>query len=200
MAKTPEARQEAQIRAAAYSGGGNGSLNYLDTHDLKPKSLFNAAISGAFGMGSLGGLFGFMGGTFVEDGRRDSAPATTNGQNDRKSRVSTITKYGAIGATVGAIVGAIAAVINAQIHNGWAEKMTRLTLENQQVNNPVPAPAPQPQVEAPQEQPVNANKVSDQTPPAAVPGTPTVPVVNHTQKLLASQQQQAAQANQLQMA
>jgi hypothetical protein len=73
MSKPEEAKRDAQIRAAAYNGrSGNGSLAYLDTHDLKPKSLFNAGLGGFVGMGLVGGFAGGTLGLMVDEKRSET--------------------------------------------------------------------------------------------------------------------------------
>ena len=118
MSKPEEAKRDAQIRAAAYSGqSGNGSLAYLDTHDLKPKSLFNAALGGFLGMGLVGGFAGGTLGLMVDEKREKS-------KEDGKTALYSTMRYTMVGGLVAGVVGGVAAVINARIHNEWAEKMT----------------------------------------------------------------------------
>ena len=121
MPRSEEGRRQAEIRAMAYGNGAaaNGQLTYLDSHDLKPRSVFNAAISGATA-GAAG--FGFL----------SSLPLfIAHEKSEGRLTQSTEFKILLGGTAAGAVIGATTAVINARIHNKWADKMTTLALEKQ---------------------------------------------------------------------
>lgn len=121
MPRSEEGRRQAEIRAMAYGNGAaaNGQLTYLDSHDLKPRSVFNAAIAGA--------TAGAMGGGFFAGIPLFFAHEKSNGNTDKGTEVKLLLG----GTAAGAVIGATTAVINARIHNKWADKMTTLALEKQ---------------------------------------------------------------------
>jgi len=109
MTEEPQdVRRQPQI-GAYMNGGGNGAVTYLDTHDLKPKSLFVAGLNGGTAGAFIPAMIGMAG--------------IANGWKLSNSRAGLLA--GVAITAVSVAIGATKNVINAKIHNEWAERMTQ---------------------------------------------------------------------------